>query len=36
MSYSAINFDEKLVEPAGTINTGNVGGELEAEDNVWI
>ncbi len=25
-----------LVEPAGTINTGNAGGELTAEENVWI
>jgi mannose-6-phosphate isomerase-like protein (cupin superfamily) len=25
-----------LVEPAGTINTGEAGGELTAEDNVWI
>jgi mannose-6-phosphate isomerase-like protein (cupin superfamily) len=25
-----------LVEPAGTINTGGTGGEMTAEDNVWI
>jgi mannose-6-phosphate isomerase-like protein (cupin superfamily) len=25
-----------LVEPAGTINTGNTDGNLTAEDNVWI
>ena len=25
-----------LVEPAGTINTGDAGGELTAENNVWI
>ena len=25
-----------LVEPAGTVNTGGTGGELTAEDNVWI
>ena len=25
-----------LVEPAGTINTGDVDGNLTAEDNVWI
>ena len=25
-----------LVEPVGTINTGDTGGELTAEDNVWI
>jgi mannose-6-phosphate isomerase-like protein (cupin superfamily) len=25
-----------LVEPAGTLNTGNANGDLTAEDNVWI
>ncbi|MFC1976284.1 hypothetical protein ACFLXQ_07785 [Chloroflexota bacterium] len=25
-----------LVEPAGTINTGDTGGDLTAEDGVWI
>ncbi len=25
-----------LVEPAGTINTGDSGGELTAKENVWI
>lgn len=25
-----------LVEPAGTINTGDAGGALTAQDNVWI
>ncbi len=25
-----------LVEPAGTINTGDTGGDITAEDNVWI
>jgi mannose-6-phosphate isomerase-like protein (cupin superfamily) len=25
-----------LVEPAGTRNTGNAGGQLTAADNVWI
>ncbi len=25
-----------LVEPAGTINTGNAGGNRTAVDNVWI
>ena len=25
-----------LVEPAGTVNTGDVDGDLTAEDNVWI
>lgn len=25
-----------LVEPAGTLNTGDAGGDLTAKDNVWI
>jgi len=25
-----------LIEPAGTTNTGDAGGALTAEDNVWI
>ena len=25
-----------LVEPAGTINTGDAGGEMTADDNVWV
>lgn len=25
-----------LVEPAGTLNTGDVGGELTAPDEIWI
>jgi len=25
-----------LIEPAGTVNTGDAGGQLTAEDNVWI
>ena len=25
-----------LVEPVGTVNTGDAGGELTAEDKVWI
>ena len=25
-----------LIEPAGTINTGDSGGELTAEENIWI
>jgi mannose-6-phosphate isomerase-like protein (cupin superfamily) len=25
-----------LIEPAGTLNTGDTTGELTAEDNVWI
>ena len=25
-----------LVEPAGTVNTGDSGGEMTAKDNVWI
>ena len=25
-----------LVEPAGTINTGDAGGDMTVEDDVWI
>ena len=25
-----------LVEPAGTVNTGNAGGDQTAKDNIWI
>ncbi len=25
-----------LIEPAGTVNTGDTGGEMTAKDNVWI
>ena len=25
-----------LIEPAGTVNTGDAGGEMTAEDGVWI
>ena len=25
-----------LVEPAGTVNTGDAGGEMTAADNIWI
>ncbi len=25
-----------IVEPSGTINTGDTGGDLTADDNVWI
>ncbi len=25
-----------LVEPAGTVNTGDAGGELTAKDEIWV
>ena len=25
-----------VVEPAGTINTGNAGGEMTAENDIWV
>ena len=25
-----------LVEPAGTVNTGTAGGDMTAENNIWI
>jgi mannose-6-phosphate isomerase-like protein (cupin superfamily) len=34
--FSKKQCEIMLVEPAGTINTGDAGGDLTAEDNVWI
>ena len=34
--YAEKQCEIMLVEPAGTINTGDTGGGLTAEDNVWI
>ena len=34
--YAENECEIMLVEPAGTINTGDSGGDLTAEDNVWI
>jgi mannose-6-phosphate isomerase-like protein (cupin superfamily) len=34
--YAVKECKMMLVEPAGTINTGNAGGELTAENNIWI
>jgi mannose-6-phosphate isomerase-like protein (cupin superfamily) len=34
--FSAKECRIMLVERAGTINTGDAGGELTAEDNIWI
>ncbi|MBW2005915.1 MAG: cupin domain-containing protein [Deltaproteobacteria bacterium] len=34
--YAEKECEIMLVEPAGTINTGNTDGDLTAEDNVWI
>jgi mannose-6-phosphate isomerase-like protein (cupin superfamily) len=34
--YAEKQCEIMLVEPAGTINTGDTGGDLTAEDNVWI
>ena len=25
-----------LVEPAGTVNTGSTGGEMTADNNIWV
>jgi len=25
-----------LVEPAGTVNTGNTGGKMTTDNNIWI
>ena len=34
--YAEKECEIMLVEPAGTINTGDTDGDLTAEDNVWI
>ena len=34
--YAASECKVLLVEPAGTINTGDAGGELTADNNAWI
>jgi mannose-6-phosphate isomerase-like protein (cupin superfamily) len=34
--YAAKECHVLLVEPAGTINTGDTGGQLTAADNIWI
>lgn len=34
--HAARECKAMLVEPAGTVNTGDAGGEMTAEDNVWI
>ena len=34
--YAEKQCEIMLVEPAGTINTGDTGDGLTAEDNVWI
>ncbi len=34
--FAKNEFKTMLVEPAGTVNTGNAEADLKAEDNVWI
>jgi len=34
--YAASECKLMVIEPAGTINTGDAGGELTAEDGIWI
>jgi mannose-6-phosphate isomerase-like protein (cupin superfamily) len=34
--FAAMECRLMVIEPAGTINTGDAGGDLTAEDNVWI
>lgn len=34
--YSETECKLLIIEPAGTVNTGEAGGELTAESNVWI
>lgn len=34
--YAAEECSLLLVEPLGTLNTGDAGGELTAEQDLWI
>ena len=34
--FAAVECSILLIEPAGTVNTGDAGGELTARDNIWI
>ena len=34
--YAAQECKALLVEPAGTRNTGNAGGQRTADDNIWV
>jgi mannose-6-phosphate isomerase-like protein (cupin superfamily) len=35
-SFAANECKIMLIEPAGTVNTGDAGGDLTADDDVWI
>jgi mannose-6-phosphate isomerase-like protein (cupin superfamily) len=34
--FAAKECSAMLVEPAGTINTGDAGGKMTSENNVWV
>lgn len=34
--FAAKECKVMLIEPAGTVNTGEAGGEMTSEDGVWI
>jgi mannose-6-phosphate isomerase-like protein (cupin superfamily) len=34
--YAEAECSILLIEPAGTVNTGDAGGDMTARDNVWI
>jgi mannose-6-phosphate isomerase-like protein (cupin superfamily) len=34
--YAETECSLLLIEPAGTVNTGDAGGDMTARDNVWI
>jgi mannose-6-phosphate isomerase-like protein (cupin superfamily) len=34
--YAEVECSILLIEPAGTVNTGDAGGDMTARDNVWI
>jgi len=34
--YAEAECSILLIEPAGTVNTGDAGGDMTARDNIWI
>ncbi len=34
--YAKVDCSILLIEPAGTVNTGDAGGDMTARDNIWI
>ena len=34
--YAKVDCSILLIEPAGTVNTGDAGGDMTARDSIWI